>query len=369
MGSGICIGPLERRGVGEHSAWWNPMGHALITMKDVAEQARVSVSTVSHVLNGTRTVAEATQRRVLASVEELGYRQNMLARGLKTRQTFTVGLLISDIQNPFFASVVRGIEDVALSRGYHLFLCNTDEDPEREDAYVTELAKKQVDGLIVASAASRPNHARRLRVEDIPYVFMDREVEGVGADAVRVDNALGTRMIAEHLVGLGHERIGMISGPLDKSSGHERYGGLKEALAGLGIVLADALVRFGDFKTPSGREGAKDLLRLPEAPTALVVANNQMTLGALLAIRELGLRMPNDISVVGFDDVEWAPLADPPLTALAQPTYEMGVEAVGMLLERIEGDPAAPPKRVFLEPRLVVRNSTAHPRARNLGEG
>jgi LacI family transcriptional regulator len=336
----------------------------LITRKDVAARASVSVSTVSHVLNGTRNVAEATQRRVLASVEELGYRQNMLARGLKTRQTFTIGLLISDIQNPFFASVVRGIEDVALSRGYHLILCNTDEDPEREDAYITELAKRQVDGLIVASAASRHNHAERLRVEGIPYAFMDREVEGVSADAVRVDNELGTRMIADHLVGLGHERIGMISGPLDKSSGHERYGGLKEALVELGGGLADSLVRFGDFKTPSGGAGAKDLLKLLDPPTALVVSNNQMTLGALLAIRELELKIPDDVSVVGFDDMEWAPLADPPLTALAQPTYEMGVEAVGMLLERMDGDEEVPPRRKLLEPHLVVRSSTAPPQKR-----
>src|SRR5215208_8022337 len=146
-------------------------------MKDVAKRARVSASTVSHVLNGTRKVSEETRNTVVATIEELGYQTNLLAKGLKTQRTFTIGLLISDIQNPFFTSVVRGIENVALSRGYHLFLCNTDEDAAREDEYITELAKKQVDGMIVASSAPRRNHARRLQTMNLPFVFMDREVE------------------------------------------------------------------------------------------------------------------------------------------------------------------------------------------------
>lgn len=241
----------------------------MITMKDVAERARVSVSTVSHVLNGTRKVSESTRDRVLLYVDELGYQQNLLAKSLKMRRTFTIGLLISDIQNPFFTSVVRGVEDVALSRGYHLFLCNTDEDPGREEEYVTELIKKRVDGLIVASAASRDNHARRLRAGEVPFVFMDREVAGIEADAVRVDNRLGMRLVAEHLVDLGHERIGLISGPVEKVSGYERYEGLRIALKDLGMNLDESLVRFGDFRIPSGQQGATELLRLPAPPTAL----------------------------------------------------------------------------------------------------
>lgn len=327
-------------------------------MKEVARQAQVSASTVSHVLNGTRKVSEETRERVAQTIEDLGYQPNLLAKSFKTQKTFTIGLLISDIQNPFFTSVIRGVEDVALSRGYHLFLCNTDEDPVREDAYITELSNKRVDGLIVASAASRNNYASWLRLENIPFVFMDREVEGMEADVIRVDNYLGTRLIAEHLVSLGHERIGMISGPMDKSSGYERHQGLKIALTELGISLDDSLVRFGDFRSPSGRIGATELLKHSARPTALVIANNQMTLGALLAIRDLGLKIPNDVSVVGFDDMEWAPLVDPPLTALAQPTYKMGSSAVEMLLDRITGDEKGPPRRIFIEPELIVRRST-----------
>lgn len=330
-------------------------------MKDVAKRARVSVSTVSHVLNGTRKVSAATRGEVLAAVEELSYRPNLLAKGLKTRRTFTIGLLISDIQNAFFTSVVRGVEDVALSRGYHLFLCNTDEDASREDEYVTELAKKRVDGLMVAPSAPRDNHARRLRAEGVPFVFVDREVEGVEAGVVSVDNAMGTQLIAEHLVGLGHERIGMISGPLDKASGYERYTGLRGALSDLGAGLDDALVRFGDFRTSSGREGAEELMGLPSPPTALVTANNQMTLGALLAVAGMGLRVPADVSVVGFDDPEWAPITDPPLTTIAQPTYQMGVRAAEMLLDRIEDGSEQEPEKVLLEPWLIVRESTAPP--------
>lgn len=330
-------------------------------MKDVAELAGVSASTVSHVLNGTRKVSEDTRERVRLAIEELGYEPNLLAKSLKVSRTFTIGLLISDIQNPFFTSVIRGAEDVALSRGYHLFLCNTDEDPNREDEYVRELSKKRVDGLIVASSASRRNHTLQLRLEDVPFVFMDREVEGIEADTVSVDNRLGMRLIAEHLTQLGHERVGMVSGPLEKSSGHERYHGLRDALADLGLPLHDSLVRFGDFRVSGGREAAEELLRLPEPPTALVVSNNQMTLGALLAVRELGLRVPDEVSVVSFDDMEWAPLANPPLTALAQPTYEMGATAARMLLDKIEKKATGSPSKLFMEPELMIRGSTGSP--------
>lgn len=329
------------------------------TMKDVAELARVSVSTVSHVMNGTRRVSEETRGDVLAAVEELSYKPNLLAKGLKTRRTYTIGLLIPDIQNSFFTSVVRGVEDVALSCGYHLFLCNTDEDPGREEEYITELAKKRVDGLMVAPSARRESHFGRLRDEGMPFVFLDRDVEGVDADVVSVDNRTGMRLIAEHLVGLGHQRIGMISGPLDKASGYERHLGLRDALADLGVELEDSLVRFGDFRTSGGREGAGELLDLPSPPTALVTANNQMTLGALLTVNEMGLDVPGDLSVVGFDDPEWAPLTGPPLTTLAQPIYEMGVRAARMLLEGIEDGPDEESRRVLLEPWLVVRESTA----------
>jgi DNA-binding LacI/PurR family transcriptional regulator len=333
-------------------------------MKDVAQRARVSVSTVSHVLNGTRKVAEATRGDVLAAVKELSYRPNLLAKGLKTRRTYTIGLLIPDIQNSFFTFVVRGVEDVALSRGYHLFLCNTDEDPGREDEYIAELAKKRVDGLMVAPSARRESHVERLRDEGVPFVFVDRDVQGVDADVVSVDNRAGMRLIAEHFVGLGHRRIGMVSGPLDKASGYERHLGLRDALADLGVELEDSLVRFGDFRTASGREGARELLGLPSPPTALVTANNQMTLGALLTINEMDLGVPGEVSVVGFDDPEWASLTDPPLTTLAQPTYEMGVRAAKLLLDRIEAGPGAESRKVLLEPRLIARESTARPNGR-----
>jgi DNA-binding LacI/PurR family transcriptional regulator len=329
------------------------------TMKDVAERARVSVSTVSHVLNGTRKVSEETRGEVLAAVEELSYRPNLLARGLKTRRTYTIGLLIPDIQNSFFTSVVRGVEDVALSRGYHLFLCNTDEDPGREDEYIRELARKRVDALMVAPSARREADVRRLRGEGVPFVLVDRDVEGVDADIVGVDNRAGMRLIAEHLVELGHRRIAMISGPLDKASGYERDLGLRDALSDLELALEDFLVRFGDFRTSSGREGARELLSLRSSPTALVTANNQMTLGALLTISEMGLGVPGDVSVVGFDDPEWAPLTGPPLTTVAQPTYEMGVRAARMLLDRIETEPGGESRKLLLEPWLVVRESTA----------
>lgn len=268
-------------------------------------------------------------------------------------------MLIPDIQNSFFTSVVRGVEDVALSRGYHLFLCNTDEDRRREDEYITELAKKRVDGLMVAPSARREAGVRRLRREGVPFVFVDRDVEGAEADVVSVNNRAGMRLIAEHLVGLEHRRIAMISGPLDKASGYERHLGLRDALSDLGVELEDSLVRFGDFRTSSGREEARELLSLPSPPTAMVTANNQMTLGALLTISEMGLGVPGDVSVVGFDDLEWAPLTGPPLTTVAQPTYEMGVRAARILFDRIETEPGGEGRKVLMEQWLVVRESTA----------
>ena len=296
---------------------------------------------------------------VLAAVEELFYRLNLLAKGLKTRRTYTIGLLIPDIQNSFFTSVVRDVEDVALSRGYHLFLCNTDEDPGREDEYITELAKKRVDGLMVASSARREASVRRLRGESVPFVFVDRDVERTDADVVSVNNRAGMRLIAEHLWGLEHRRIAMISGPLHNASGYERHLGLRDALSDLGAELEDSLVRFSDFRISSGREGARELLSLPSPPTAMVTANNQMTLGALLTISEMGLSVPGDVSMVGFDDPEWAPLSGPPLTTVAQPTYEMGVRAARMLLDRIETEPGGEGRKVLLEPWLVVKEFTA----------
>lgn len=331
----------------------------MATMRDVAVRAGVSVSTVSHVMNGTRVVAGGTEERVRAAVAELGYRENLLAKGLKTRRTFTIGLLISDIQNPFFTSVVRGVEDAALRRGYHVFLCNTDENSKREEEYIIELGKKRVDGLIVASTAPRHNHAQRLREEDAPFVFMDRVVESIEADAVRVNNRAGMRLAAEHLVELGHARVGMVSGPLDLATGYERYHGLREALEDLGVGLDDSLVRFGDFMTTSGQRGAAELLGLDSPPTALVTANNQMTLGAMLAVRQLGVKVPDELSLVGFDDVEWGPVADPPLTAVAQPTYDLGHGAAEMLLDRIEGVADEGPHVRLLDPWLVARGSTA----------
>ena len=329
-----------------------------MSMKDVARHAGVSVATVSHVLNDTRRVAPATHARVLAAIEQLGYESNMLARGLRTKRTMIIGLLVSDIQNPFFTSAVRGVEDAALPRGYHVVLCNTDEDLQREDEYLRELRKRQVDGLILASSAPRLQPVHQPWSFDRPVVFMDREVAGVQGGSIRVDNVKGMHLAAEHLVQLGHSRIAMVSGPLDKISGYERYHGLRKALADLGLNLDDELVRFGDFRLDGGKRAAADLFAVSPPPTAVVVANNLMTLGCLLALRELGWQVPRDISVLGFDDMDWAPLMNPPLTTIKQPTYQMGEEAVEMLFEQMRGEE---PRHVFLDPRLIVRQSTAPP--------
>jgi DNA-binding LacI/PurR family transcriptional regulator len=309
----------------------------VVTIKDVAREAGVSVGTASLALRGNPAVREATRRRVLAAAKRLRYQPSALARGLVTRRTHTVGLLISDIANPFFIRAVRAIEDLAQENGYTVILCNTDEDPSKEAQYLQVLVEKRVDGIILATTAGALKVVRDIRWRQIPLVLFDRELPGVAADTVKVDGALGGRLATEHLLSLGHRRIAIIHGPLVRSTGRERLQGYLQALKAAGVTPVPEYICEGNFKQDSGRELTRNLLDLSPPPTALFCTNNLMTVGALQALGERGVRIPSHLSLVGYDDMEWWTLTHPPLTTVGQPVYDLGREAMRLLLSQSGG--------------------------------
>lgn len=336
----------------------------MVTIKDVAREARVSVGTASQALRDSPAVHEETRRRVLAVAKRLRYQPSALARGLVTRRTHTVGLLISDIANPFFIRAVRAVEDVAQENGYNVILCNTDEDQAKEMQYLRVLMEKRVDGIILATTAKNVRTVRDVRRQRIPLVLFDRELPGVITDTVKVDGAAGGHMATQHLLGLGHRRIAIIHGPVERSTGAERLNGHLEALRAAGVAPVSELIREGNFKQDSGYRLTKELLRLSPPPTALFCTNNLMTVGALLALREDNVRIPDDLSFIGYDDMEWWTLTSPPLTTVAQPVYDLGREAMRLLLDRIRSGTRRAADRIVLKPELIVRGSCEHPARR-----
>jgi DNA-binding LacI/PurR family transcriptional regulator len=337
-------------------------------MKDVARQAGVSTATVSRVLNDQPNVKLEVRAKVLEAIEALKYRPSRVARRLRTNSTHVIGLIISDIQNLFFTSVTRGIEDVASRNGYSLILCNTDEDLDRERVYLEVMHDENVAGIILASA-SETGHDPELYNSHIPIVALDRLIKDVPLDTVLVDNVGGAKTAVTHLLSIGHRRIGLITGPQHLTTGRERQEGYEQALKEFGLAIDPALIRRADFRqVAESRQQALELLTLPQRPTALFTANTMITLGALTAIQELGLRIPDDIAIAAFDDIPWATLLNPPLTAVPQPTYALGKTAGEMLLARI-ADPDRPPAQIRLELQLVVRESCGAHRRMNMAAG
>ena len=331
-----------------------------VTIVEVAAAAGVSPATVSRVMNGTQPVSARLRRRVERALQEYDYQPNPMARALKGAKTLAIGVIISDFANPFFTSVVRGVEDAALEAGYSVILCNSDEDPEREVRYLELLKSKRIDGVIVSPTHDSSTAAYR-RLDGIPIVLIDRSVPGLDADMVRVDNIQGSYEAISYLTGLGHTRIATISGPTDVTTGIERLRGYHNALQDAGIEADPALVKVGDFRQTSGYENARQLLDLDPRPTALFVANNLMMLGAMIALTEAGVQIPADMSVVGFDEVDWAQLTRPALTVVTQPAFEVGVDSAEFLLRRIAGEEDAKKQTLLLNPELIVRDSTAAP--------
>jgi len=327
------------------------------TIRDVAARAGVSVATVSRVVNrNPHRVSPATRRRVLSAVQALGYRANIIAQGLKQRRTRTVALIVPDISNPFYPAIARGIEDRAQEHGYAVLLCNTYEDLTRERVYLELLRTRMIDGLIFATVGSNTRHLRTLRREQLPVVLVARDVDGVPIDAVFVDNFRGELEATSHLIGLGHRRIVHIAGPASLRVASERRRGYLRALEAAGVPQQDAVVVEGDFSADGGREAVRTLLERNTGFTALAAANDLMAIGAMEVLRHAGRRVPDDVAVVGFDDITFASLVSPALTTVAQPKYRMGQLAMDRLLALMDGADGRP-KQLVLPPELVVRES------------
>ncbi len=323
-------------------------------MRDVAERAGVSKTTVSHVVNETRFVEEETKQRVLQAIAELGYYPNVAARSLTTKRTGIIGVVISDASNLFFGEVLLGVEDVLQSKNYGLILCNTAEVLEREAHYLDMLLSQRVEGIIAAATSQRWAVLTEVEVQHTPIVFLDRSFEGSEGPFVGVNNKQGAYLGTQHLIESGYRQIGIIAGFQRLSTMRERLAGFRQALQEHDILLPEEWVVTSPLH--AGREAARQILSPPEPPTALFINNNQLTVGVLLAIKELGLRCPGDIALVGFDDHPWAAVSAPPLTVVRQPTRELGQIATEMLFALIDGKPPAE-TRVILECELIVRQS------------
>ncbi|MET9818973.1 MULTISPECIES: LacI family DNA-binding transcriptional regulator [unclassified Streptomyces] len=336
------------------------------TMADVARSAGVSVATVSHVLNGTRPVLPHTRQAVLDAVEELGYTTNTLARSLVTSRTRSIGLAVSAISNPYFTEILQGVEAAALEAGYSLLIADPHDDPRHERKVVQLLHERRVDGMIVAPSADPRELLAYLGRHAVPAVFLDRLVDAPGADGgprfdqVCSDNAEPTSRLVTHLAGLGHRRIGLVAGLPGLSTTSERIMGYRSGLAFAGLPYDERLLVHGDSESAGGAAATAALLSLAVPPTALVTGNNAMTIGALRALRDQGLSVPGDVALCSFDDFAWADLFAPRLTAIAQPSKDIGARAVQVLLERL-AEPDRPARTVRLPCTFVHRTSCGCP--------
>jgi LacI family transcriptional regulator len=332
----------------------------MVNLKQVAVLAGVSTATVSHVLNNTARVSPKLRERVLKVARELNYQPNSLARSLVTRRSNVVGMVITDIMNPFYGALTRGAEDVLAREGYTLLVGNSDGNCEKEEAYYRTFLAKRLDGFLLITCPTEypPSYLSRHNAEETPVVLMNRNYPGVRADTVMADSEEGSWRAVTHLLEMGHRRIGIITGPAQHVSSQQRLLGYKRALHEHRLPVEDELIREGQFDVKSGYERAKRLLSLRDRPTALYAFNAAMSMAALRAIFDSGLRCPEDVALVSFDDIEWFDLIRPRITAVAQPSYELGATSAQTILDRISERLSSPPQKTILKTELIVRESS-----------
>jgi LacI family transcriptional regulator len=328
------------------------------TIRDVARLAGVAPITVSRVINNSGYISQETRERVLQAVRQLGYVPNTLARSLRSRQTGMLALVITDVTNPFFTTLARGVEDAASQAGFSVILCNTDENEEKQDRYLHALLQKRVDGVLLVPARLSSQPVQFIRSQNTPVVVADRRIPNNEADVVRCDSEDGARQLVRMLAGLGHRRIALLCGPRDVSTAEDRAAGYRRGLAEAGLDLSEQASFHGAFTQASGYEMACRALAFDPKPTALFAANNFIAIGALKALQDAGVRVPGEISLVGFDDLPEALVTFPFLTVAAQPAYPMGQKATRLLLERIAGNGPQGYQEVILPVELVERQST-----------
>ena len=328
------------------------------TIRDVAKRAGVAPITVSRVINDSGYVSQGTRARVEAAIVELGYVPNTLARSLRSRRTNTLALVLTDITNPFWTTVARGVEDAASDAGFNVILCNTDESQIEEDRYLRVLLQKQVDGVLLVPARSTSVSVPRIQKQSTPVVVLDRRVPNAPVDVVRCDSEGGAYQLTRLLLSLGHRRIAILSGPREVSTAEDRVTGYKRALAENGLNPEQDLIHYGEFTLENGYATTQRVLSIVPRPTALFAANNFIAIGALRALREAGLRVPEDVALVGFDDLPPALVVDPFLTVAAQPAYQMGQRATELLLARLSDQAPETHQEVVLPTELIVRRSS-----------
>lgn len=350
------------------------------TIPDVARKSGVSTATAARALGGYGSVSPATHQRVLAAAAALGYRRNSLARSMITGTTHTLGVVLADIENPFFYRALRGITDTARSRGFDVVLANTDEDADIERKALATLAERRVDGLIICPTDGQDrSHLGDLIRSGMPVVLLDRQVSGLKADMVGLDNRQAAAEATRCLIHYGHERIAIVTGgpgavlPRLRRPGMAgvqnisvttlgaRAAGYRDALVSAGIPLRPEYVSATGFHREDASSATQTFMQLPQPPTAILAFDSILSLGVLLALRELKLHCPHDVSLLGFDDAEWAEVVSPPLSVLRQPVYEIGVKACELLLERVRGVDRRPAQH-RLKGRLIERESVARPR-------
>ncbi len=334
------------------------MSSGTVTIRDVARRAGVSPMTVSRVINDSARVSPATRGRVEEAISELGYVPSRLARGLSARRTGTLALIVPDVANPFFTLIVRGAEDVARRAGYRMIICDTRADLDLEREVIEEMIAHRVEGILIAAVSDRSReHLRRLEGFGVPFVLVDRTVRGIDADVVLGDNAEGARRLVEHLVSLGHRRIGMVVESDDVSTARDRLRGYRAALEEAGLPYDADLVADATVDPSGGVTGMRNLLALERRPTAVFTVNNLVALGAIEAVRAEGLEVPDDLALVCFDDIEYASRLYPFLTVMEQPAETFGTLGTQLLLERVEGRAPERTRVVVLPAEFVVRRS------------
>jgi LacI family transcriptional regulator len=327
------------------------------TIYDVAREAGVSIATVSKVINETGRISDKTRNKVLQIMRKLDYQPSVVASALTGKSTYTIGLLIPDLANPFFAEVARSVEDRGHELGFNLVMCSTDNNPQKEAQYISLLKQKRVDGIIVATGMSNDALLKDLVKQEMPLALIARDLPALAVDSVLVDDFIGGYQAASHLTGLGHRRIAIIAEDLSLMSSKERIRGYRHALAEANLPYDESLVLVSDFTVEGGKRCTKQLLDLPEPPTAIFACNDLLAIGAVQAAREQGLRIPDDLSVVGFDNTILATIIDPPLTTVAQPIRDMGRQVMDLLVQEVRGQKTLK-QRIVLLPQLVVRQST-----------
>jgi LacI family transcriptional regulator len=331
----------------------------MTTIRDVARVAGVSVATVSHVINESRYVSPATRVRVVAAIEELRYRRDGVARSLRRNKTGTLGIMISDITNPYFSDLFRGVEDAVYGfrEKQNFILCNTEEDTEKERMYLDVLLEKKVDGLIVAPAGGNVDYFAELVASGLPLVFVDRSLPGIACDCVMIDNREASRRITSHLIELGHRRIVLVKALLKADTIEDRIAGFRDALATAGLPFDPENIIESRSDIEAATFAGLRLLDRGPLPDAIYATNNFMTLGIMRALAQRDIECPRDVALAGFDDFPWATAFRPRLTVIAQPAYTTGREATNLLFERMQKRAPAQPVRLVLKPSLLIRES------------